>query len=642
MFISIKNDEYIKEQKLVALAYQMPQEDREEMARIIRDFSYSYTLKNTPKWYFNDKNVEDREKLDLKNVNAYIPPRSKNPDESWRAQTVRPTTRQKVITIAAKITTSILAPHCFAYNESNDVDQDAAVVMEQLMQWVTDNSNYREAFFNAIYGALVSPISYVYEEYINGEFRFQNVPLGEVFLANDYIYNIQEQPFLFRTRDIDWVTAKQKWGKEDNFQYVKPGVQPVFQETTGMLYQENKPPVNDRLVNETIYWNKNEKIIIVYLNGVLIKKMPMVRYKYPFVTLGYELIDNGNVSYFKSLVFKLEPAQKVLDEMYRLALDGTLLANMPPTALYGELAIDTGVIAPGRVVPLADPNARLEAFMPRGDLGANWNAIDRIEVDMSGSAQSDTATSSPNMTAYQTAVLEEQNKIQLGLFGKMVNNFVVDLGELIVDDILRHLTVKQVMDIAGDDVLKYKSFLIGDTENKKNTKIEFWEGLQNEMTPQELEMEKLALLTQEAKTNQTIYRVNPSYFKKLKYKLRISADTIFAPSGGVLKAFNLEGYDRMVNNPLIAGDLESLANVTRDMLVAQYKPNAVDKYVPGKNKVDDMLSEQQQAKQMAQQQAEVQLQQGNGQPVEEREPAIPVRPEKQKEQSLNKSVGKIA
>jgi hypothetical protein len=639
MFISIQTEEYLKEKKLIASQYQPNDDEKKELARVIRDYTHAEGIKKSPKWMFNDVSVEQCYMDNLKAVNQYVPPKSTNREDNWRAQTIRPMTRKEVIKLSAKITASILAPQVFAYNDDNDEDRESAQVMLELIQWVVDNSQYREVFFNAIYDSLVAPVSYVYQEYCNGKFVFQNVPLTEIHIGNEYIYNIQDQPYIFRTRDIDYVTAKKKWGKQENFKYVRPGVQNVISNDTHIYYAEVSPTNSDRLVNETIYWNKNEKIVRVYINGILIKSAPMSKESYPFVKLGYELIDGGNFAYYMSLVQKLKPSQQVLDETYNLALDGTILNNTPPAAIYGEQTFDTGIISPGIIIPLSNPNSKIEAFMPRADVGSTWAAIQRIEAEMIASSGADSNVSSPSMTAYQTAVLEERDKIQLGLFGKMVSNFVLDLGNLIVDDILRHLTVGKVMDIVGDnDLLKYQTFLVGDLAQGSTSKIQFFDINQETITEEELLMEKLKILTEEKSKNQKIYKVNPALFRDRKYKLRMSADAIFSPSGGMLRAYNLEGYDRMINNPLIANDLESLGNVTRDLLVSQYKPGAVDKYVPGVNKINKMIQSQEQQAVAGQGDQPMQGgRQGNAQGVDDIMPDT----DRQKQESLNKSVSNL-
>ena len=64
-------------------------------------------------------------------------------------------------------------------------------------------------------------------------------------------------------------------------------------------------------------------------------------------------------------------------------------------------------------------------------------------------------------TAYEISRLEQNAKIMLGLFAKMISFMVKDLGTLRVGDILQFMTVADVAEITGDEApLKYPSFLI--------------------------------------------------------------------------------------------------------------------------------------------------------------------------------------
>lgn len=609
-FIGITNDKIVEEKKLALLQYDFTKEEREVLVNVMRDYNHAYSIKHQTFREFNDLSVLNRQIEDQKTFNAYIPPKKLDEDNYWKAQTKRPTTRNKVIFIAAKITASILAPHIFAQNEDDEEDKDAGKVMETIMQWVNENSNYETIFLNAVIAMLVNPCAYVYVDYTDDEecgFVDYNVPVDEILLANNYIQDIQKQPFIIRDRKIDFVTAKEKWGKEENFQYVKPGIQLVFNGQNEQFYQEYDPSAEDRLVSEVIYWNKNENLEIVYLNGIPIKQgeLPKKR-KYPIVKSGYELIDEGQFTYYKSLVFKLAPEQRVLDEIYNLVLDGSFLSIMPSAAIFGEEIIDSNVVAPGSITTFTDPNTRMEVFTPKGDLSVGYNLINTIENSMTEASQSAASGAGlPNRTAYEVATLEENARVQLGLFGKMIAKFVKDWGELKLCDIVKHLTVGQVQELNTGSPLKYKTLLLNDENSDKTTKVEFRSDLPEEPITEEEELiMQLELLSEEKKKNQTIYKVNPALFRKLKYKIKVSPDTLFKPTGGILRAFNLEGYDRMINNPLIASDMNSLANVTRDMLVANYKPNSVDKYVPDPKVIQKQQQAKAQAEQAQAQQAE--------------------------------------
>lgn len=611
-FVSITNKKYVEEQKLERLTYEFTEEQREVFGRVLRDYTHAYTLKNEPLSEFNEVSVMERQDEDQRTFNTYIPPKDDSEDEYWKAQTRKPIIRNKVIAIAARITASILAPSVFARNEDNEEDQDAAKIMKNLMEYANSVSGYEYCFLNAVIAALVNPVAIVMTEYSDkyeDGFKDFNVPLDEILIANNYINNIQDQPFIFRDRNIDYSRAEAKYGHLDNFKYVKKGVRVAFDPSDDGFYQEEDPELEQRLVNEVIYWNKRENLQLVYLGGIPMfesdNKMDRKSEKYPLVWGGYELIDEGQFAYFKSLVFKLEPEDKMLNELYNMALDGTLLSIFPATALYGEEEIDSTVVAPGVTHSFSDPNTRLEQFYPRGDIAAGWNAANQIEASMAeGSQSTATAEGLPNRTAYEVATIEENSRVQLGLFGKMLVKFVREWGELRLEDIVTHMAVADVMKLdSGQDMLAYKSVLVQKPEGEKNVKIEFRSDLPEKPFSKDDELAmQMDLLERSKKSGQSIYQVNPKFFRDLKFSVQVGVDQLFKPTGGILRAFNLEGYQAMANNPLIANDPESFANVTRDLLIAQYKPEAVDKYMPGPSKIEQVMEKQDQQEQQKAQQ----------------------------------------
>ena len=618
---SITTKEVAKEKKLMALQYKPTDEEMAVLGRVQRDYQQGITLRSEGWREFNDLSVLDRQSQDQQAFNAYIPPKDTSDDESWKAQTIRPITRNKVIAIAARITSVLIAPHVFAQNKDDAEDRDAAKVMEDIMEWANDQSGYVRVFLNAVIAMLVNPAACVQVDHqevkrkvkdvqSNGTwkekeivdedesgFQDQNVPIDEVLLGNMYVQDIQKQPFVIRDRNIDFQAAKLKWGHLENFKYVKPGIRASFCAENSSFYEDQDLSLQNRLVNEVVYYNRYEDLQLVFLSGVMVSKpdQPLKRKdkRLPLIWGGYEQIDEGQFAYFKSLVFKLAPEQAVVDEMWNMVLDGTFLSLMPPAAIYGQDHIDSSVVVPGSVTTFEDPNTKMEVFYPRGDTTAGINVIQQIEASMGEAGQSSlTAEQTRNSTAFGVATAEENARIQLGLFGKMIAQFVRDWGELRIGDIVQHVAVADAAKITTGGVLAYKTILIEKKDSKETTKIQFRSDLpEEEITEEEQMMKDLERLSKAKQSGQKIYDVNPKLFRELKYKVRVSADALFQPAGAIMRALNLEGYDRMVQNPLITGDAESFTNVTKDMLVEQYKPGEADKYVPGANKVADLMKQ---------------------------------------------------
>jgi hypothetical protein len=160
----------------------------------------------------------------------------------------------------------------------------------------------------------------------------------------------------------------------------------------------------------------------------------------------------------------------------------------------------------------------------------------------------------------------------LGLFGKMIGFLVKDFGELRMSDILQFLTVGEVAELTSDATnLKFKSFILPGKSvdgKTKTRKIDFSMDLPDDPTP-EVDYDKMEfdLLDQEGGMDgkMRIYKVNPTLFRKLKYKVKVTPDVVTPSSENVKKAMNLEEYDRAIANPLL--DQEA---VTRELLLGSY------------------------------------------------------------------------
>ncbi len=605
--ISVLPAEVIKERELMASDYDPTEEVRELTANISRDFNHSVDLRSQNWRELNDMSVIARDSVDRRAYNAYVPPREGD-EEDWKAQTVRPVTRNKVNQIAAKVVGTPISPHIFAQDDNDEEDIASARVMEDLMEWANDQAGYADTFEKAVLAMEITPAACVHvgfeeikrtvkkinkdgswtkKEIIDEElsgFKDTIVPVEEIYLGNMHQSDIQQQPFIAWQRDLDWTSAKFKYGAEPNFKFVKPGRIIVFSDDHTGFYEDQDTTMNDRTVREIRYWNKNEDVELVFLNGVLVSdpEQPMRREdkRYPFIWGGYELISQGLFAYFKSLVFKLAPEQAVVDEFYNITLDASQLSLMPPAAIFGEDMIDAGVIGPGNVMTFEDPNTKMEVFSPNHDLAAGYNAIQSVEQNMAEGSQSSFAAGVPlpgERTKFEIQTLEDNARQQLGLFGRRVLKFVEDWGVLRMGDILQFVTVVDMQKLSGEDAIGFSNFILGDkvVDGKKaSKKIEFSLDVPEEpQSDQEALLQSLRLLERGVKNKQSISMVNPKLFRELKFKLRVAGDVLFKPSGEQKLQRNMQLYDRAVQHP--SADQEMLY---KELLINSYRPGEADKF----------------------------------------------------------------
>lgn len=580
------------------------------VAQIRDDFNTGYTLMNRPYREFNDRSVITYTNDNQQAFNSYVPPRSQDPDDSWRAQTIRPVTRNKLISIAAHITAQTIIPTTFAQNEDDEQDRAAQRVMNDLIEWTIKNSDYERKFISAVIGALVNPATILHADYVevmktvrtklvNGEintkemidevlsgFQASVVPSDELFIANAYENNIQRQRFLIRRQYISYDDAAVLFKGRENFKYVKPGIQVVFVDKMGLFYEQRDEDLDESQVELVTYHNRGADLKIQVCNGVLmdspLEPNPRTDKLYPFSKTGYEPFDEGQFFYYKSAADKLGPDQELVDTLYNMVMDGTFLQLMPPMAVFGNEELDSNIFIPGSTHNFREEGTKLESIAPPSDLRSGLATIGEVERSMTESSVAPQQAGQGQVgeqTAFEIERLEVNARISLGLFGKMIGFLVEDFGKLMVGDILQHYTVGTVMELTGGQTrMKFAKFLMPDVNEGGRTvsrQIEFTDQMMP-MTEDELREKSLELFDKEGgfSAKKRISQVNPTVFRNLKFKVNVDTDAMIPKSKNIEKALKLEAYDRMIQNPLIDQEI-----ITREFLIDSFKPGESDRYM---------------------------------------------------------------
>ena len=556
---------------------------------ILKHFILGTTNMYTPRVEFNDLSLTGRDQYDQMSFNTYQTNNGEAwegaPQTAWRSRAVRPVVRNKCMSIAAHATARLIFPKIFAYNEEADEQQDAARVMEDLMEWSGDVSNYPYTALMRVITAMVSPASIGYTEYgevsrtvktekgedgkwiekrIRDEsypcFMDEVVPVTQLYIQNFFEPDIQKQGWLIWRKVYSFSEAQNKYnGIYDNFQYVRPGVQTIFDDANRTFYYVYDPNMRSEDVEEIVYWNKNLDLKIIMVNRVMLTEHdnpnPRQDKLYPFDKFGYEPIHN-RFFYYKSLAFKLMQDANVVNTLYQMVIDGTYLSIFKPMVNIGGEIIASDVIVPGAVTTLSDPNADLRAINVGSDLKSGLETLNVVEQSITDTAadnQPDNQANGNSQTAYEISILEKNANTILGLFLQMIAKHVKDFGQLRLGDILQYMTLPEVVQIEGQDDadLVYKTFFVkgGDKTNGQNKKVIFDKDMSDEMSDDEYLDASYALLGEEGKKEMQISRVNPSIFRELKYMVTISPDILNPRSTDLERAFDLETYDRMIANP---------------------------------------------------------------------------------------------
>jgi hypothetical protein len=598
-------------------SYNPTEEERLMRQMVIFHFALGYTNMYRPRVEFNDLSTIGRDQTDFLAWNTYQPnngdPYAGDLIGGWQSNAVRPIERNKAISIAAHATARVLFPRVFAFDSASDYQEDAAKVIEDLMEWCAEKYDYAYTALQAVIQALVSPAAIIHTEYAevyrevkrekqaDGKWRKEKildetmsgfrdtvVRTDQFFIENFYEPDIQKQGWLIWRRVQDHRLMKEKYGHLENFKYVKPGMQALFNDANQGFYYVYDPNMRQYQDEEVLYWNKSMDCFLVLVNGILVTPAdnPNPRWdkQYPFAKFGYEIIDS-TCFYFKSLVFKISHDAAIINTLYPMIIDGTYLNVMPPFLNTGDEIITSNVIVPGQVTTLSSPNAQLTPIKMGTDLKSGFEAMNKVEESINQTSEQPIAQQGGGTTAYEISKIEQEKQVQLGLFVQMIGSFIKQFGRLRLNDILQHLTVAQADSITDNPQLVYKTFILNNKDKSskaKHKKIKLDDGLSDEPMSNDDKMDQSYKTLEKQGGDQSeteLLRVNPRLIRELQYMIVVSPDVLNPRSEDVERAYMLEAYDRAIQNPTLDQDM-----VTRDFLLMAYPRSAKDpdKYLKSK------------------------------------------------------------
>ncbi len=553
---------------------------------VLKHFVLGTVNMYTPRVEFNDLSLVTRDQYDQMSFNTYQPNNGDAwegaPQQAWRSRAIRPVVRNKCMSIAAHATSRLLFPKIFAYNENSEEQKDAAQVMESLMEWSGDVSNYAHVALMRVITSLSSPVSIGYTEYgevmrtvkveqeegkwIEERIRDESypcfmdavVPVTQFYIENIFEPDMQRQGWVIWRKVYSFSEAQAKYnGVYDNFQHVRPGVQTIYDDANRQFYYVYDPNMRSEDVEEVMYWNKNLDLKIIMVNRVMMTKCdnpnPRKDKLFPFDKFYYEPINN-RFFYGKSLAFKLQHDADIVNTLYQMVIDGTYLSIFKPMVNVGGEIIASDVIVPGAVTTLSDPNADLRAINVGSDLKSGLETLSVVENSINESSQEPLQqgdNAQGGTTAYEISRIEANANTVLGLFLQMISKHVKDFGKLRLGDILQYMTVPDILQLEDDAELVYKTLFVKGKGTDKNKKIEFDGDMEDEIGDDDYMQKSYDILVQEQEKGMEIYKVNPGLYRELQYMVTVSPDVMNPRSEDLMRAFALEDFDRMIAQPTV-------------------------------------------------------------------------------------------
>lgn len=578
---------------LVVSAYSPTDDEVAVRQMIIKHFTEGDANLRKPRREFNDLALSTRCDIDRMAWLNYQPndgdPLAGDEANAWKSNASRPIVRNKIISIAAHATARLVFPKVFAWDEDSEEQRDAAQVMEDLMEWSGNQSDYPMTSLKAVLQSLIEPACVVFTEYAEtmrqvkdeqkeGEWTLKQIldktlsgfidaviPCSELYIENFYEPDIQKQGWLIWRRVHSFSLMQAKYGHLPNFQYVRPGIQTIFDDANRLFYEVYDSNMRQEDCEEIIYWNRSLDLKIIMVNGVMLTASdnpnPRQDKLYPFAKFGYEMIA-PNFFYYKGLSAKMLQDAKVINSLYQMVIDGTYLQLFPPLKNIGGEAITSDVLIPGAAITLSNPNADVSPIIPQmNNIGAGINALGQVEQSISETSMdqwmqgTSAGAGARRQSAFAMSIIQQNANTLLGLFIQMISQFVKDYGKLRMGDIIQYMTIGEVNSIESDAKLVFKTFILPNKQSSGKSvtrKIKFDASLPDT----DISDEKADDLSRETYDQQgggdsktLLYRVNPPLFRSLSFMIAENPDTLDPMSNELEKQYGLEEYDRMVANP---------------------------------------------------------------------------------------------
>jgi len=600
-------------------------------AQVSKDYETGSNILTTPYTEFggpglSPMTVAERDKLIF---NSWEDSPSEDPDKTWRWTGVRPTARNKIIAVAAHFIAALLFPNIFAQNEEDDEDKDAANLMKDLIIYNIDNSNYKTSYLFGIVAALYNPVAYFEIEFaevirtvrekqedgtitlkkaiddVFSGFKMHSVSFDEVLINNAYEYDLQKQNSIIRQRAITYDEAKKRFGEHENWKHIRPGIKTIF-DTSSQAFYDIVDANSGNLVDWTIYYNRGEDLEVSFVNGIYVGATaidanfmrhrragktvdgdPILVPIYPLIKFGYSPIDEGRFFFYKSLANELGPQYRLANRMWQMTANGTFLDTIPPVFITGKQVIKSNVFHPGAVTSLPDRESTVTPIKVGSNLNSAYNAMALIDGDLNATGKVPNLPAKAGTTAYAVSQEIAQAKIQLGIFGAMVAECVVQIGMHMIDVILQHQTIADVEEITGGETkLKYRKFILPNQvrDGKSVTKV-------IQLTNQELqgtqeESDEIFAMQGGPNAEKELYFVNPAIFRRMKFLVRIDPNELMPKNEIFEKALALEFFTTFFNNPFI--DQEVLTKET----VEKFKRGEASKFMKKPEEMQQMAMAQ--------------------------------------------------
>ena len=533
--------------------------------------------------------------------NAYVDTSEEDPNEAWKWRGTRSNARNKAIAIHAQLTSNYLLPLFSAQNEDDELDKDFSEIMRDIIEWMAlpTNSNYQPSFLQLVFGMMYNPVTYaecdwydvkqklskaydseeIRDDVLSG-FKLNVFGPTQILINNQYERNIQKQKNIIKRKYIEFSEAEALFGWHENFQFVKAGRRTIYDDDDGLFY-DTKDESHPTLVPIETYLNRREDLEVTFLGGIYmgdkdVENNPIRhrdnknRPKYNIVPFGYSRIGD-NYFYFKSMMNVLQWDNLRIDAMDEIVYNRGLLDVDMPLAISGSEKVESDVIFPKSVVTFENKDTKVQPLLPPANLIGGFRQLEESQRSSNDSSVDEvTAGQRPDASEKVGNVARAQANARkiLGAVGKNMAESVVQIGDLMKDIAIRHITIPEVQELVGGQMkLRYQNIILeGRTVEGKamDKKIVFDESLiGRQMNAKQrsekgiAELEKMAKkkgIKDLNKIKDNIAFVNPQLFANFKFLTRVDVEEMFSKNAEFMQPMLTNLYTLLREDPFVDGE----------------------------------------------------------------------------------------
>ncbi len=131
-----------------------------------RDYAQGNDILTRPWVELNNRSVVDDQDRGKRTFNAFVDEDIEDPATAWQWRGTRSKARNQAIAMHAQLTAGYIIPMFLAQNDDDEEDADFSEMMRDSVEWMVNNSQYKESFLQAAMGMLVNPVTYMGAEYV--------------------------------------------------------------------------------------------------------------------------------------------------------------------------------------------------------------------------------------------------------------------------------------------------------------------------------------------------------------------------------------------------------------------------------------------------------------------------------------------